>query len=807
MRKFNLSRSIDQWQRRYSYLKSLSWKLFNVSKTVKPFIQATDGVRTSSRVKKRHPALILLLTIISLTSIVGYRFYNQPQLAVGTVSPVEIEAPYNGRFEDYKTTAQKRRDVRTGTVPMLKSDPNRTEQINQSLAQLLKQFEQLRQGAEPFPFVEVNLISESVQHYLRSSQEQEWQAVLASVDNLNAADSQSPSNASRLQAAVELQQYRQQVSETEFKYLIDKITRTRQDYATAKAKAVAAKLPLENEEKIALLRLSDETWQQTKIGSAQALEKILTQGIPPGLPRNMIEETAQMQLQSTVPQGTEAIATKLLISTIRPNLTQDTEETKRRAETAARAIEPVIVTIKKGDIIVEQGERITQADFVLLDAFNLSRRGINWAGLGLTSILVTVAIGIFWLVDLRHHHSLRSSDWILLSLLSLSAPLLATISIKYTPLPAIGLLVGSFYSPALAATQVSLLTGLVAFSSEGSGGDYLLAGAVGGLIAALVAGRLRSREELALLGAAVGIVQGSVYLVINLIISATAGTIWYAVLPGAIIYGILGLAWSVVAQGVSPYLERLFDLVTPIRLAELANPNRPLLKRLATEAPGTFQHTMMVASLAEAAARELHCNVELVRTGTLYHDIGKLHDPLGFIENQMGRPNKHDEINDPWLSAKIIKKHVTEGLVMARKCGLPKAIQNFIPEHQGDMVISYFYFKAKQQVEQEGGTLGSDQAFRYDGPIPQSRETGIVMLADSSEAALRSLKEATPKEALAMISKIFKARWRENQLIDSGLRYEELPKIAEIFVRVWQQYNHKRISYPKAALEPQRARN
>ena len=800
MRKFNLSRSIDHWQRRYSDLKSLSSRLFNVSKTVKPFTQATDGVRISSRVKKKHPALILLLTIFFLTSIVGYRFYIQPQLAVGTVSPVEIEAPYDGHFEDYKTTAQKRRDVRTGTVPILKSDPNRTEQSNQSLAQLLKQLEQLRQGAEPFPFVDVNILSQSVQHYLRSSQEHEWQAVLASVD------SKSQSNSFFYQAAVELQQYRQQVSETEFKYLIDKITRTRQDYAAAKAKAVAAKLPLENEEKIALLRLNDDTWHKTKTGLDQALARILTQGIPPGLPHNMIEETAKMQLQSTVPKGTEAIATKLLVSTIRPNLTQDTEETKRRAETAALAIEPVIVTVKKGDVIVEGGERITQADFVLLDAFDLSRRGINWAGLGLTSVLVTGAISIFWLVNLRHY-SLRSSDLILLSLLSLSAPLLATISIKYTPLPAIGLLVGSFYSPALAATQVSLLTGLVAFSTQGAGGDYLLAGAVGGLVAALVAGRLRSREELALLGAAVGIVQGSVYLVINLIISATAGTIWYAVLPEAIVYGILGLAWSIVAQGVSPYLERLFDLVTPIRLAELANPNRPLLKRLATEAPGTFQHTMMVASLAEAAARELHCNVELVRTGTLYHDIGKLHDPLGFIENQMGGPNKHDEINDPWLSAKIIKKHVIEGLVMARRYGLPKAIQNFIPEHQGNLAISYFYFKAKQQVEQEGGTLEADTAFRYDGPIPQSRETGIVMLADSSEAALRSLKEATPKEALAMISKIFKARWRENQLIDSGIKYEELPKIADIFVRVWQQSNHKRISYPKAALEPQRASN
>ncbi|MFW6264093.1 MAG: HDIG domain-containing metalloprotein, partial [Cyanobacteriota bacterium] len=184
------------------------------------------------------------------------------------------------------------------------------------------------------------------------------------------------------------------------------------------------------------------------------------------------------------------------------------------------------------------------------------------------------------------------------------------------------------------------------------------------------------------------------------------------------------------------------------------------------------------------------------------HDIGKMHDPLGFIENQMGRPNKHDEINDPWKSAEIIKKHVTEGLAIARRYGLPKAVRDFIPEHQGTLLISYFYFQAKQR----GGDshlpiLESD--FRYEGPTPQSRETGIVILADGCEAALRSLKEATPEVALSVVKKIIKARWDDQQLVDSGLKWEELPIIADVFIRVWQQYNHQRIAYPKAALEPQ----
>ncbi len=171
-----------------------------------------------------------------------------------------------------------------------------------------------------------------------------------------------------------------------------------------------------------------------------------------------------------------------------------------------------------------------------------------------------------------------------------------------------------------------------------------------------------------------------------------------------------------------------------------------------------------------------------------------------FIENQMGGPNKHDEINDPWVSAEIIKKHVSEGLVIARKYGLPKAIRDFIPEHQGTLLIAYFYYQAKQKSELEGTTL-VESDFRYAGPVPQSREAGIMMLADGCEAALRSLRDATPKQALTTIHKIFKSRWQDQQLIDSGLSYDELPVIAEVFVSVWEQFNHKRIAYPKGALD------
>ena len=386
-------------------------------------------------------------------------------------------------------------------------------------------------------------------------------------------------------------------------------------------------------------------------------------------------------------------------------------------------------------------------------------------------------------------------------------------------LPLVGLLTGSFYGQAVGSV-VCVLLGLLMPLSLGLDWTPLIAMTMAGVVGALLAGRLRSREEFAFLGLGLGLIQGATYFLLSLISSAAAASVWGTLLGLAMIHSLVGLMWSIVALGLSPYLEHVFDLVTPIRLAELANPNRTLLKRLAAEAPGTFQHTMFVASLAEAAARVLGCNVELVRAGTLYHDIGKMHDPLGFIENQMGGPNKHDELNDPWKSADLIKRHVSEGLVMAKKARLPKAIQAFIPEHQGTMCIAYFHCQAVQQMTQAKEAhqcTGSEDSavmtavrspavreadFRYDGPIPQSRETGIVMLADSCEAALRSLKDATYEEALNMVNRILRARWQDQQLVDSGLTRSEMGKIAEVFVRVWQQVNHQRIVYPKAALPP-----
>ncbi len=763
---------------------------------------------------KRRSLLIAIIAVVSLTSATGHHLYNQPKLSVGKLAPNTISVPYSAEVEDVKATADQRLAVLKGQIPVLKFNQEANQQINQELQQILDGAEELRSLAGSFPFTNTSALSTNSQVYLRIAEDKEWQAIVA-ILNKNPAVKASQFSTSQsiagtklkplsVQAVKELQSYRRLKGNQAYLALLSKISQARQLYTRAVAKLTSHtnhQLSVFDE---SLLELSPDAWKQTKTGIRQASDRILAQGIPPGLPDSILKQAVTIQIKSVVPPKTEALATKLLITVLRPNLEPDLEQTQQQAAQAASSVPPQIIKVRRGEVIVHAGEEISERDFLLLDYFGLSKRGINWLGLLQLGGLTTGAVGIFYLVETRFSQykqqkkpHLRRRDYILVLLLSLSTPLLGTFGVKYTNLPAIGWLVGSFYGPTLGVTVVSLVTGLESFSIK-AGWNYLLAGAAGGILAAMLSGRMRSREELAVLGGGVGLTQGIVYLFINLIISVTSGVINYTVFTTATLYGLYGLAWSIIAIGISPYLEHLFDLVTPIRLAELANPNRSLLKKLAAKTPGTFQHTLFVANLAEAAARELGCNVELVRAGTLYHDIGKMHDPLGFIENQMGEPNKHDAINDPWKSAEIIKKHVTEGLVMARKHRLPKSIQAFIPEHQGTILIAYFHHQAQQLAEKDSTISVQESDFRYAGPIPQSRETAIVMLADACEAALRSIKDATPESALVMINKIFRARWQDNQLIDSGLTREELTKIAEIFVQVWQQSNHQRIAYPQA---------
>ncbi|WP_118168721.1 HD family phosphohydrolase [Nostoc sphaeroides] len=804
----------------------------------------TKSVKTKSTiyavclnwVHEQRSLVILAIALVSLTGVIGHKLYNQTQIQIGNPAPQTITAPYTASIEDQKKTESQRQAVSQASLQVLMVDGRMNEQIKENLQKLLDDGNEIRAVAGAFPFFDPIILSISTQRYLRSCADSEWQALLVAVENTkiqhkkptgrtvaSSAPNQAPTpqktkpvdfsqNTDFTQAVAELESYGVTPSEKNLSLVIAQISQARQRYTQANAKLLQLETvtPEAVYEESLLLDLSDEDWETTQMGIHQSAERILTQGIPQGLPKNILQDAVSLQLQTFVPESAESLAKNLLLAVLKPNLQKDEEQTRENAQKAAAGVPPVMVKVRDGEVIVRKGAQITAWNFKVLEHYHLVRREVKWHELVKLAGVIAIAIGIFVWVERHIDYELRQRDRLLVLLLTLSVPGLVTMGLPYTTWSAFGLLLGSFYGHILGLTVALLLLPILAISLDISKAA-LLAGVGGGILGSYIAQRLRSREELALLGVAIALTQGGIYLVVKILIGQAFGSTWYIVLREAGLFALSGLGWSVVALGLSPYLEKVFDLVTPIRLAELANPNRPLLKRLATETPGTFQHTLLVATLAEAAAKQLGCNVELVRAGTLYHDIGKMHDPLGFIENQMGGPNKHDtEIKDPWKSAEIIKKHVTEGLVMARKHLLPTAIQAFIPEHQGTMLIAYFHHQAQQMAQSDPSLTVDDADFRYDGPIPQSRETGIVMLADSCEAALRSLeasakplggkrslKDVSTEQALTMLNNILRTKWQDNQLVDSGLTREEMSQIAQIFVDVWQQFHHKRIAYPK----------
>ncbi|HSH00740.1 MAG TPA: HDIG domain-containing protein, partial [candidate division Zixibacteria bacterium] len=259
------------------------------------------------------------------------------------------------------------------------------------------------------------------------------------------------------------------------------------------------------------------------------------------------------------------------------------------------------------------------------------------------------------------------------------------------------------------------------------------------------------------------------------------------------------LITPIAAAGLLPFFESLFGFTTDITLLELSDLNRPLLKRLALEAPGTFHHSIVVGSLAEAAAKEIGANSLMARVGSYYHDIGKMDIAEYFIENQVGLKSRHDSIT-PSMSAIILASHVKRGRQIAEEADLPDDVMNFIEEHHGTMVMSFFYQRALEQ----GATPAIEPEFRYPGPKPQTKETAIVMLADGVEAASRTLEDPSPARIRSLAQKIIDDRYHSGQLQECPLTLADLGRVADSFTQIMTGVFHQRVSYPAAQRTPAR---
>jgi hypothetical protein len=261
-----------------------------------------------------------------------------------------------------------------------------------------------------------------------------------------------------------------------------------------------------------------------------------------------------------------------------------------------------------------------------------------------------------------------------------------------------------------------------------------------------------------------------------------------------------GASVVIVVSALLPVFETFFHRTTDIRLLELANGNVPILRRLALEAPGTYHHSLVVGSLAEAAAEAIGANSVFCRTAAMYHDIGKLTKTNYFVENQTGR-NRHDQLS-PRMSALVIANHVKEGIEFAKEMNLPQEIVDIIPQHHGTKLITYFYEKAKMNQDPELGEV-SEEEYRYPGPKPQTKEAGIIMIADAVEAASRTLDDPSPARLKGVIRQIIDYIFLDGQLNECDLTLRDLEKIAQSFERVLMGIHHQRVSYPGFDFEKQ----
>jgi cyclic-di-AMP phosphodiesterase PgpH len=258
---------------------------------------------------------------------------------------------------------------------------------------------------------------------------------------------------------------------------------------------------------------------------------------------------------------------------------------------------------------------------------------------------------------------------------------------------------------------------------------------------------------------------------------------------------------GVLLQGLLPVIERVFRVATSMTLVEYSDANQPLLRRLAIEAPGTFSHSLMIGSLAEAAAESIGANGLLARVGAYYHDIGKVNKPGYFVENQLGLASRHEQLS-PMMSQLVIVGHVKDGIEMAREYGLPKVLWQFIESHHGTTLVEYFYNKA-QKLEDSAGPV-SESEFRYAGPTPRTKEVAIVMLCDAVEGAVRSLTEVTPMRIEAVVHNLAMRRLQDGQFDRCDMTFRELSTVEDAISKSLIAQYHGRIAYPKAPDEPVR---
>lgn len=528
------------------------------------------------------------------------------------------------------------------------------------------------------------------------------------------------------------------------------------------------------------------------------LETVYKEEIEENKYEDLLEARAIADAQlssSSIDRDLEDVLTNICYAQIKPNKFVDNDKMEEAVKEAQKSVQKEI--IKKNQIIVKEGEPVTERQIEILKELGLLNSGTTKSYLfSFISLGILVALVLF--IQYRYISKEKPEVFkntkmiILISSINIIIILLS-IGLNVISPYLIPLVCSAMLTTILIDYKISLVINLLNI-----------------IFVAIIVGFNPVVVVLSILSVVLGstglkkvqqrndIIYSTIYITgILAIFTFTLGMISSNNIKEILIetgYTAIGsLLSGILAVGLLPFFESIFDVVTNIKLLELSNPNQPLMKKLLMEAPGTYHHSMMVANLAEAATEAVGGNPVVARVGAYYHDIGKTKRPYFFGENQMGKENPHNKIT-PNLSTLIILSHTKDGLEMAREHNIPKVIKDMIEQHHGTTLVKYFYYKLKNSSDKPEEIKEED--FRYPGPIPSFKESGILMLADSVEAAVRSINEPTKGKIEEMVNNIINDKLNSRQLVNCDLTLKDIEIIRKSFLKTLDGIYHHRIEYP-----------
>lgn len=556
-----------------------------------------------------------------------------------------------------------------------------------------------------------------------------------------------------------------------------------------------------------LLKSDNESLNEVFTKASQTLEKVLEVGITESdFAENDVEKIIKQNLVRDISKRQISIITAILEQVIVPNLVVDEFATDIARQNAQSTVKPYEMKFQKGDLIVYKGEPVTKLKRDALRQAGYNVYELNFQGL--VAMFIIVALGtMIYLAYMKffekeflepRYLSVSASLSTLLVIIAMLMP--SGTSPFILPIPAYVFILSIFTSPRIAFVAGTVLLTILTIGFQYSS-SFLCTFILLTMISTIAISKIRysKRMDLLKVGFFVSVAGALIIISIYILEKCLIDVSNYLILKNIVFLLINGVLSSIIVLGTLPLFESTFKIITPYGLSELGDANQPLLRRLQFDAPGTYHHSLMVANLCEAAAEAIGANPVLARVGSLYHDIGKLKRPLFFVENQsyFKIENPHNNFT-PRISKMIITAHPKDGIELAKEYSLPQVIQNFITQHHGQGLASYFY---NQAIKEEGAENVKEEQFRYAGPKPNTKETAILMLADAVESAVRSMDNPTQEEMEAMIDKIIMGRITDGQLSDSPLTLLDIKIIAATFNRILRGMKHNRIKYQDDELE------